>query len=276
MLKRKPLILCMLVIAMVALFGTTAVMAQTADCPLNTSVTSNDNQSTWTLTAVPGPDDADVKTFPYPVDIGDETWYKYDYDLNEHVDHMYLAIPHNCQDPIKILEGELYGGVEYKDPAEGDAGWAEGVFTVRLLVIPTNSNRVSYIADRDVLGEGSVFFSHGKKNYVGQNSIVTVGYQAEDYLIKNTEEYRWIGPKQIRLLINYRDCTFTAYDTANPSVALHQFPVTDLKIAKGTADGQNINEAWTHGKCEQVTFHAGENSCAIYILGGYAFQICWP
>ena len=178
---RKPLIFLMVVVATVVLFAATQV-AQAADCTLNTSVASDGGS--WTLTAVPGPSDADVKTFPYPVDISGKTWYQYDYDLNQHVDHFYLAIPYNCQDPIEIQEID---GVVYKDPAVGDGGWAEGVFTVKLLVIPTESNRISYVADRDVLGEGSAFFSHGKKNYVGQNSIVTVGYQVEEVLTRNFE-----------------------------------------------------------------------------------------
>lgn len=187
MLRRKPLIFLMVVVATVVLFAATQVMAQAADCSLNTSVTSDGAGGKWTLTAVPGPDEADVKTFPYPVDVGGETWYRYDYDLNEFVDHMYLAIPNRCEDPIDIKTGIIWGGVEYAEPGVGAGGWGVGVFSVRMLFIPTNVNRVSYVADRDVLGPASAFFSHGRKNIPGENSIAAVGYQVEDVLTTNFE-----------------------------------------------------------------------------------------
>lgn len=273
MSKRNPLIFLMVVATMVVLFAATQV-AQAADCTLNDSVTSNGNK--YTVTVVPGPIDADVKTFPYPVvdTTTGKTWYQYDYELdNTDVDHVYISIPYRCSDPIK-MHPTFISANEMKEPGEGSGGIGEGDYSVQILVVPPTVNRVSYVMDRDTLGPVSVFETKGKFTYTGNTSIAGVGY-VQDFLIKNTIEYRWVGPTQLKLEINYRDCTFTAYDVDDLTTPLTQFPVTDLKITKGNGTAQNLNETWTHGKCEQFTFHTGDNSCVILAIGGYACTICW-
>ncbi len=94
-------------------------------------------------------------------------------------------------------------------------------------------------------------------------------------IIKTTEELRWVGPKLIRFVIDYENCTYTAYDTDNPTVPLEQFPLQELEIGKVGGTKEKIKENWGHGKCDHFTLAVGENSCLLDCLGGWFINICW-
>jgi hypothetical protein len=179
MSKIKFLLVLMLMAGMVVLFHTSQIMAQ--DCTLNTSVTSASNA--YTLTAVGcGPDD----TFPCPVVIDGKTWYQFEYNLNPaEVDHVYIGIPYRCDDEIDIYTG--FGGIQYQPPGKGAGGFGEGDFTNRILQVDSDNNRVTYYADRDILGEVSAYFAFGRKNYTGKNSIAGVGRQITEVLTTQYE-----------------------------------------------------------------------------------------
>jgi len=300
MLKRKPLILCMLVIAMVALFATTAVMAQPAfpTQPNECMVIYSSKATDWfTIGLAYGPngewpnkntctlgDGSTVEVSNYLYEVTGGKWTSAAY---------YQTIPGMRPgiDQYDVVSDCSFSSITYIPPGDG-----------------TDSSKVpcfgDYLGERALIhytsapsGDPPKFGHSSFDSGIGWTSLaVAVGKEAffcmqydangdpigyglpgpevgEEGLIKNTIEYRWVGPSKLKLDINYRKCTFTVYDPeGNP---IPQFPVQEIQLTIGNGNAQQIRENWTHGKCDQGTYYVGENSCAVIVLGGYACQYCW-
>lgn len=172
---------------MVVLLPAFQCMAQEPDCTLNTTTTNNNAK--YTLTVLPGPPGDPNPTFPYPVTGSDgNTWYQFDYTIdNIDIDNAYFFIPYDCEDPILIDTATMGGGAQYLLPGVGAGPFPEGNFNGQVLVIHPTVNRISYIANKESLGELSFKVAKGKFNYPFLQSIAGVGRQVEEVLTTRYE-----------------------------------------------------------------------------------------
>lgn len=303
MFKRKPLMFIALIFAIVALFAVTQVMAQpvyptqpdecmviygTKDTDWFTIGISYGPNGEWPIkkTCILG-DGTTKEVAEYLYEVRDGTWNAASY---------YQTIPgmRPGDEQYEVNLDCSFSSIVYNPPGDG-----------------TGSKKVPCFGDN--LGESAVLaytsapsgqtdpkkFGHSATNSygVGWSSIAVasgneaffckqydengnfIGYGLPgpevggDSLIKETIEYRSIGPAQITLAINYRDCSFKAYDPDGNLIP--QFPIEELQLGRENGTPKKVKEIWSHGKCEQNTFYLGENSCGLIMIGNYYCQYCW-
>jgi hypothetical protein len=98
--------------------------------------------------------------------------------------------------------------------------------------------------------------------------------------IKNTVEYQLIGDTLVRFEINYKDCTYRAFDPVS-GAEYQQFPLSSIIISGPGGGGASgvARAANTHGKCEKFTLSYGSGTCSVHNMGGWVISIppgCTP
>lgn len=291
MITRKSLILFALVIAIVALFAANGVMAQ-YECPAPDSCTAVN----YILTAVRGQsDEFPVKTTCYNSG-GTESWtcYKYEYEYSgvgdiSKIDHVFIAIPYNCFDPITVFENAFWGvplqnyHVDYYDPCEGGGNdpFAEFVCSVRVVRISPQGNKVIFFADTDRNGSGSHFISAGKKKYGCDTPIVAPGYNPERPLgpLASTECIGINERLSMRVIRGPDGCEVDAYTvrfwldnptcTEDSGIELDPTIVTSTTLVCAGLDAKGCPECITGSGGTSPTYYSYTTA------SGYKITICY-
>ena len=176
MLKKIPItLLFTLVVAVIALFAATEVMAQDCD-PVDIC-----SAGPYTIEAVRGLNgEFPVKeTIEYPPGSGtliDVQRYEYQYTAGDtsKIDHVHFGIVHDCKHPVGIY---LFPGQEYEEPCAGADSdkWLEYDCTARVLTINLQGNKAWFYSDTATTGPMSHHIRAGKKAYGCSDPLRLIG-----------------------------------------------------------------------------------------------------